>query len=116
MLQEQLNSITFVDGTHIRYLPPSKSYKMLGVHINPMLDSREHFLHITKDVKKLAKALAKRKLSLFLKTITIEQLLKSKYHATHLGGINERQLATIDGIFYKAMRQALGLLPNFPTE
>ena len=25
MLQEQINSITFVDGTHIRYLPPNKS-------------------------------------------------------------------------------------------
>jgi len=59
MLQEQINSITFADGTHIKYLPPNKSYKMLGVHINPMLDFREHFLHITKDVRKLAKALAK---------------------------------------------------------
>ncbi len=29
---------------------------------------------------------------------------------------NERQLATIDGILNKALRQALGLLPNFPTE
>jgi hypothetical protein len=49
-LQEQINSIKFADGTHIKYLPPNKSYKMLGVHINPMLDFREHFLHITKDV------------------------------------------------------------------
>jgi hypothetical protein len=89
---------------------------MLGVHINPMLDFREHFLHITKDVKKLAKALAKRKLSPPLKSIAIEQLLKSKYHATHLGVFNVRQLTSIDGIINKAMRQALGLLPNFPTE
>jgi hypothetical protein len=29
---------------------------------------------------------------------------------------NERQLTTIDGILNKATRQALGLLPNFPTE
>jgi hypothetical protein len=63
MLQEQINSITFTDGTHIKYLPPNNPYKMLGVHINPMLDFREHFHHITKDVRKLAKALAKRKLS-----------------------------------------------------
>jgi hypothetical protein len=63
ILQEQIKSITFIDGTHIKYLPPNKSYKMLGVHINPMLDFREHFLHITKDVKKLANALAKRKLT-----------------------------------------------------
>ena len=63
ILKEQINSIIFTDGTHIKYLPPNKSYKMLGVHINPMLDFREHFHHITKDVKKLAIALAKRKLS-----------------------------------------------------
>ncbi len=62
-LQEQIHSITFADGTHIKYLPPNKSYKMLGVHINPMLDFREHFLHITKDVKRLANTLTKRKLS-----------------------------------------------------
>ena len=70
---------------------------MLGVHISPMLDFREHFLHITKNVKNLAKALAKRKLSPPLKTISIEQLLKYKYHATHLGVFKERQLTTIDG-------------------
>jgi hypothetical protein len=116
MLQEQINSIAFVEGTHIRYLPPNKSSKMPGVHINPMLDFREHFLHITKDVKKLAKVLAKRKLSPSLKTLAIEKLLKSKYHATHLGVFNKRQLTTIDGILDKAMRQALGLLPNFPIE
>jgi hypothetical protein len=46
----------------------------------------------------------------------IEQLLKSKYYATHLGVFNERQLTTIDGILNMAMRQAIGLLPNFPTE
>ena len=80
---------------------------MLGVHINPMLDFREHFLHITKDVKKLANAVGKRKLSPPLKTLAIEQLLKSKYHATHLGVFNERQLTTIDGILNKAMRQAI---------
>jgi hypothetical protein len=116
ILKEQINSITFTDGTHIKYLPPNKSYKMLGVHINPMLDFREHFHHITKDVKKLAIALAKRKLSPPLKSLAIEQLLKSKYHATHLGVFNERQLTTIDGILNKAMRQAIGLLPNFPSE
>jgi hypothetical protein len=34
ILQEQINSISFADGTHIKYLPPNKSYKMLRVHIN----------------------------------------------------------------------------------
>jgi hypothetical protein len=81
-----------------------------------MLDFREYFLHITKDVMKLAKALAKRKLSPPLKIIAIEQLPKSKYHATHFGVFNERQLTIIDGILNKAMRQALGLLPDFPTK
>ena len=46
----------------------------------------------------------------------VEQLLKSKYYATHLGVFNDRQLITIDGILNKAMRQPIGLLPNFPTE
>ncbi len=46
----------------------------------------------------------------------VEQLLKPKYHATHLGVINDRQLATIDDILNKAMRQAIGLIPNSPTE
>jgi len=89
---------------------------MLGVHINPMLDFREHFLHITKDVNKLAKTLAKCNLSPPPKSIAIEQLLKSKYHATHLGVFNEKHLVNINGILNKAMRQALGLLANFPTE
>jgi hypothetical protein len=35
---------------------------MLEVHINTDLDFREHHAHITKDVRKLAKALTKRKL------------------------------------------------------
>ena len=75
---------------------------MLGVHTNLMLYFREHFHHIAKDVKTLAKALAKRNLSPPLKTLAIEQLLKSKYHATHLGVFIERQLTDIDGILNKA--------------
>jgi hypothetical protein len=77
---------------------------------------REHHTHITKDVRKLAKTLAKRKLSPSHKTTIVEPLLKSKYHATHLGVFNERQISIIDGILDKAMRQVIGLLPNFPTE
>ena len=61
ILQEQINSITFADGTHITNLPPNKSYKMLGVHISPMLDFTEHFLHITKDVKKTSQNPSKTK-------------------------------------------------------
>jgi len=55
-LQEQINTISFIDGSRITYLPPNKSYKMLGVHINPVLDVREPFTNITKDVRKIAKS------------------------------------------------------------
>jgi len=71
---------------------------MLGVHIDPILDFREHFTHVTKDIRKIARALTNRKLSPQYKTLVVEQLLKSKYHATHLGVLNDRQLTTIDGI------------------
>jgi len=77
-LQEQINTISFLDGSHITYLPPNKSYKMLGVHIIPILDFRDPFAHITKDVRKLAKALTNMKLSPQYKTLAVEQLLKSK--------------------------------------
>jgi len=89
---------------------------MLGVHINTVLDFREHHTYITKEVKRLAATLSKRKLRPTYKTLIVKQLLKSKYHAVHLGVFNDRQLTTIVGILNKAMRQAIGLLPNFPTE
>ena len=85
LLRSQISTIKFEDGTPIKYLTPNKSYKMLGVHINPMLDFRDHLKHITFDIKKLAKALAKRLISPNRKKLVIDQLLKSKYHATHLG-------------------------------
>jgi hypothetical protein len=89
---------------------------LLGVHINTTLDFKEHLAHITKDVRLLAKALAKRKLSPPYKTLVIEQLLKSKYHATHLGVFIDRQLTYIIRILNRALRLATGLLHNFPTE
>jgi len=85
---------------------------MLEVNINPMLDFREHILHITKDVNKLAKAQSKRKLSPPLKAIAIEQLLKSEYHATHLGVFNNKQLTTVDGI----LKQSIETSPRLPTQ
>ena len=69
-----------------------------------VLNFREHHTFVTKDVRKLAKELAKRKLSPTHKTTIVEELLKSKYLATHLGVFNDRQLSTIDGILNKAMR------------
>ena len=50
-----------------------------------MLDFREHHAHITKDVRNLATALSKKKLSPTYKTLVVEQLMKSKYHATNQG-------------------------------
>ncbi len=47
LLTQQNSTIKFEDGTNITYLPPNKSYKMLGVQINPMLDFRDHLKHIT---------------------------------------------------------------------
>jgi hypothetical protein len=54
LLRCQISTIKFEDGTPIKYLPPNKSYKMLGVHINSMLDFRDHLTHITIDIRKLA--------------------------------------------------------------
>ncbi len=87
---------------------------MLGVHINPMLDFRDNLKHITIDIRKLAKALAKRLLSPNRKKLVIKQLLKSKYHATHLGVFTDKQLEQVDKILNKAARNALGLTPSFP--
>ncbi len=86
------------------------------IDINPILDIREHFNHITEDVRKISTTLPKRTLSPSHKTLLVEQLLRAKYHATHLGVFNERQLKTIDNILNKTMRQSIGLLSNFPTD
>ena len=89
---------------------------MLGVQLNPMIDIRDHLKHITTEVKKLARVLTKRRLSPNRKQLVIDQLLKSKYHATHLGIFTDNQLSTIDKILNKAARNALGLTQSFPTE
>jgi hypothetical protein len=89
---------------------------MLGVHINPMLDFRDHLKHITTYIRKIAKALTRRLLSPSRKKLVIGQLLKSKYHATHFGIFTAKKLETIDKILNKAARNALGLIPSFPTE
>ena len=89
---------------------------MLGMHINPMLDFRERLKHIATDIRKVAKALTWRLLSPSRKKLVIDQLLKSKYHATHLGIFTEKQLETIDKILKKTARNALELIPSFPTE
>ena len=89
---------------------------MLEVHINPILDFRDHLKHITIDIRKLAKALTKRLLSPNRKKLVIEQVLKSKYHATHLGIFTDKPLTQIDKIFNIVVRNTLGLTPSFPTE
>lgn len=115
-LQEQIHTITFPDGSHIQYLPPNKSYKILGVHINTVLDFREHHTYINKEERKMASALSNRKLIPTYTTLVVEQLLKSKYRAVHLGVFNDRQLTAIDGILNNAMRQVICLLPSFSTK
>ena len=47
LLRSQISTIKFEDDTLIKYLPPNKSYKMLGVNINSMLDFRDYLKHIT---------------------------------------------------------------------
>jgi len=83
LLTNQISTNKFEDGTNIKFLPPNKSYKMLGVQINPMLDFRDHFKHITTEVIKLARVLTKRRLTPNKKQLVIDQLLKFKYHATY---------------------------------
>ena len=48
--------------------------------------------------------------------MVIEQLLKSKYHAPHLGVFMDKQLEHVDKILNKAAINALGLAPSFPTD
>jgi hypothetical protein len=88
---------------------------MLGVQINTMLDFRDHLKHVTTNVQLIAKVLTKRKLSPNRKTLVIDQLLKSKYHATHLGIFRDKQLATIDRILNKVARNAIRRTPSLPT-
>ena len=45
----------------------------------------------------------------------MEQLHKSKYHATHFGVLYERQLTETYDMLNRALRQAISLLLNFPT-
>jgi len=68
----QINKvIRFEDDTNIKYIPPNNSYKMLGEQTNRMLESIDHLKHVTRDIRKLAKVMAKRTIS-------------STYNATHL--------------------------------
>ncbi len=81
-----------------------------------MLDFRDHLNHITADIRKLSKVLTKRLLSPNRKKLVIDQLLKSKFHATLIGIFTEKQLETIEKILNKAARNALGLTSSFQTE
>ena len=100
----------------MKFLPPDKSYKMLGVHINPVLNFTEHFQHVTGEVRKLAAVLRRRRLSPARKQQVIDQLLQAKYHAVHLGIFTDAQMDQIDKILASASRNAHQLTPGFPTE
>ncbi len=116
LLLSQINTIKFEDGSPIRHLLPNKSYKMMGVHINPMLNFRDHLKHIIVHVRKLAKVLTRRLLSPNREKLVIDQLLKFKCHAIHLGIFTDKQLETIDKLLNKAAGNSLGLTQSFPTE
>ena len=103
-------------GPSMKFLPPDKSYKMLGVHINPVLNFTEHFQHVTGEVRKLAAVLRRRRLSPARKQQVIDQLLQAKYHAVHLGIFTDAQMDQIDKILASASRNAHQLTPGFPTE
>jgi hypothetical protein len=81
-----------------------------------MLNFRDHLKHVTTEVKQLAKVIIKRGLYPSRKQLVIDQLLKSKYHAIHLGIFIEIRLETIDKILDKAPRNALGIISSFPVE
>jgi len=81
-----------------------------------MLDFRDHLKYITTEFRKLAWVLTKRRLYPNRKQLVIDQLHKSKFHATHIGIFTYSQLDTIDKILNKARKNSLGLTPNFPTE
>ena len=118
-LRTQLSSINLSgkrDGPSLKFLPPNESYKMLGVHVNPLLDFRQHYLHVTSDVRRIASALRHRPLSPYRKQKVVDQLLKSKYHAIHLGILSKQHLLAVDRCINAATRKAQGLTPSHPTE
>ena len=119
ILRSRLNAIKLTDdpnGPRLKFLPPNKSYKMLGVHINPLLDFKEHHRYITKDVRKIAAQLKRRTLSPARKQLVVEQLLKSKFHAVHLGILPDLLMKQIDQLLNAATRAAHRLTPSHPTE
>jgi hypothetical protein len=83
---------------------------MPGVQTNPVLDFRNHIKHVTLDVQQFANDYP-----LKGKKLVIDQSLKSNYD-THQGLFTEAQLETIDKLFNKAAKNAIGLTPSFPTE
>ena len=118
-LRDQVSTIALSDDPSaptLAFLPPNESYKMLGVHINPMLDFKQHYAAITKDVKALIGPLRRAKLSPRRKHNIIHQLLKSKFHATHLGSFTPQQMERIDTTLNTAFRQAYRLTPGFPVD
>ena len=103
-------------GPSMKFLPPNKSYKMLGVHINPVLNFTEHFQHVTGEVRKITAVLRRRRLSPARKQQVIDQMLQAKYHAVHLGIFTDAQMDQIHKILASASRNAHQLTPGFPTE
>ena len=115
-LNQQIDTIELLPGRKVKFLPPNASYKVLGVHLNHMLNFTEHFNETTKDVRKLIHTLQNFKLSGARKILVIDHMIIAKYHAMHLGLFSEQQLSIIDSMINSAIRKAQGLTPSFPTQ
>ena len=119
LLEDQISTIRLSgnsQGPKLAYLPPTSSYKMLGVHINPLLDFNDHFRAIMASVQALIPPLKRANLSPGRKHTIIQQLLQSKFHATHLGVFSPAQMIKIDTKLNTAFRHAYRLMPSFPVD
>ena len=99
---------------NLTYLHPKDTHKLLGVHLNPILNFKKHFSTITAEVRKISKILKKEPLSTKYKLVATETLLKSKYFTLGLGLLTTSQLKTIDGIICSSIRNAYGATPSLP--
>ena len=78
-LRQQLSKVVLPtpDGTPtpLKFRAPNESYKLLGVHLNTILNFTDHYNHITDQVKKLAQALRRAHLSPDRKLRVVETLV-----------------------------------------
>ena len=118
LLKQQIHNLTLPDKTgqyqSLQYLAPNQTHKLLGVHINPLLNFTTHFQTIATEVRQLAKVLKADLLSTGNKIRVTESLLKSKFFTLGLGLLTDDQLFQIDGIIASSLRSAYGATPSLP--